>query len=112
MSSSERPLPQFPGGEHVQFWWLFGISVAVSLGMLAIDQHWPGQPDGHLGDPEEALDVPGQDAGVEGVAPDVLELGRQATGAIFSQGVSFDGEIPDALFYGLLRPEWKGIVQS
>ena len=30
------PLPQFPGGEHAQFWWLFGISVLVGLGMLAM----------------------------------------------------------------------------
>ena len=30
------PLPQFPGGEHAQFWWLFGISVAIAAGMLAM----------------------------------------------------------------------------
>ena len=30
------PLPQFPGGEHAQFWWLFSISVAVAVGMLAM----------------------------------------------------------------------------
>ena len=30
------PLPQFPGGEHAQFWWLFGISVAIAVGMLAM----------------------------------------------------------------------------
>jgi len=30
------PLPQFPGGEHAQFWWLFGISMTVVVGMLAM----------------------------------------------------------------------------
>jgi magnesium transporter len=30
------PLPQFPGGEHVQFWWLFGIMVATAVAMLAM----------------------------------------------------------------------------
>ena len=30
------PLPQFPGGEYVQFWWLTGISVAVAVVMLAM----------------------------------------------------------------------------
>ncbi len=30
------PLPQFPGGEPAQFWWLFGISVTVAVGMLAM----------------------------------------------------------------------------
>jgi magnesium transporter len=28
------PLPQFPGGEAVQFWWLVGIIVAISIAML------------------------------------------------------------------------------
>ncbi len=30
------PLPQFPGGEHLQFWWLFGISVTIAVGMLVM----------------------------------------------------------------------------
>jgi magnesium transporter len=29
------PLPSFPGSDAVQFWWVFGIMIAVSLGMLA-----------------------------------------------------------------------------
>jgi magnesium transporter len=28
------PLPQMPGGEGVQFWWVFGIMAVVSLSML------------------------------------------------------------------------------
>jgi magnesium transporter len=30
------PLPQFPGGEHAQFWWLFGIMVVTAVAMLAM----------------------------------------------------------------------------
>ena len=30
------PLPQFPGGEHSQFWWLFGIMAAIAVVMLAM----------------------------------------------------------------------------
>jgi len=30
------PLPQFPGGERLQFWWLFGVSVATVVAMLAM----------------------------------------------------------------------------
>ena len=30
------PLPAFPGGEHAQFWWLFGIMTAIAIGMLAM----------------------------------------------------------------------------
>ncbi len=30
------PLPQFPGGEHAQFWWLFAIMVAIAVAMLAM----------------------------------------------------------------------------
>jgi magnesium transporter len=30
------PLPQFPGGERLQFWWLFGIMLAIAVGMLAM----------------------------------------------------------------------------
>lgn len=30
------PLPQFPGGERAQFWWLSGISAAVVVAMLAM----------------------------------------------------------------------------
>jgi magnesium transporter len=30
------PLPQFPGGEHAQFWWLFAIMVATAAAMLAM----------------------------------------------------------------------------
>ena len=29
------PLPHFPGGEAMQFWWVAGIMVALSIGMLA-----------------------------------------------------------------------------
>jgi magnesium transporter len=29
------PLPHLPGGENAQFWWLVGICVVVSVGMLA-----------------------------------------------------------------------------
>jgi len=36
------PLPHFPGGEPVQFWWLFAIMVAVVVAMLAMfrRKHW------------------------------------------------------------------------
>jgi magnesium transporter len=27
-------LPQFPGGEHAQFWWIFGIMIFISGGLL------------------------------------------------------------------------------
>ena len=30
------PLPHFPGGEAAQFWWLFGLMVAVVVGMLGV----------------------------------------------------------------------------
>ena len=30
------PLPQFPGGQAVQFWWVAGIMIAVILTMLAL----------------------------------------------------------------------------
>jgi magnesium transporter len=30
------PLPHFPGGESVQFWWVAGIMAAVATGMLAV----------------------------------------------------------------------------
>jgi magnesium transporter len=30
------PLPQFAGGEHAQFWWLFGIMVVTAVAMLAM----------------------------------------------------------------------------
>jgi magnesium transporter len=30
------PLPQFPGGERMQFWWLAGIMIAISVAMLAM----------------------------------------------------------------------------
>ena len=30
------PLPQFPGGEHAQFWWVSGIMAAVSASMLVL----------------------------------------------------------------------------
>jgi magnesium transporter len=30
------PLPQFPGGERAQFWWLFGIMVVTAVAMLAM----------------------------------------------------------------------------
>ena len=36
------PLPVFPGGEHVQFWWVVGIMVAISGVMLVLfrRKHW------------------------------------------------------------------------
>ena len=30
------PLPQFPGGERAQFWWLFGLSLVTVAAMLAM----------------------------------------------------------------------------
>ena len=30
------PLPAFPGGGAMQFWWVAGLMLAISLGMLAI----------------------------------------------------------------------------
>jgi magnesium transporter len=30
------PLPTFPGSEHVQFWWVAGIMLAISVAMLAL----------------------------------------------------------------------------
>jgi magnesium transporter len=30
------PLPQFPGGEPAQFWWLFAIMVAIVVAMLVM----------------------------------------------------------------------------
>jgi magnesium transporter len=30
------PLPHFPGSEPMQFWWIFGIMVGISLTMLAL----------------------------------------------------------------------------
>jgi Mg2+ and Co2+ transporter CorA len=30
------PLPPFPGGDSLQFWWLCGISVVVIVVMLAL----------------------------------------------------------------------------
>jgi magnesium transporter len=30
------PLPQFPGGERMQFWWLFGIMAVIAVAMLAM----------------------------------------------------------------------------
>jgi Mg2+ and Co2+ transporter CorA len=30
------PLPPFPGGDRAQFWWLFGISMAIVVAMLAM----------------------------------------------------------------------------
>ncbi len=29
------PLPTFPGGDGAQFWWIFGMMIALSIGMLA-----------------------------------------------------------------------------
>jgi magnesium transporter len=36
------PLPHLPGGETMQFWWICGICLAVSAGMLALfrRKHW------------------------------------------------------------------------
>jgi magnesium transporter len=28
------PLPHFPGGDHAQFWWVFGIMLVICAGML------------------------------------------------------------------------------
>ena len=30
------PLPHFPGGEAAQFWWIFGIMIAIAAAMLAV----------------------------------------------------------------------------
>jgi len=30
------PLPHFPGGAEVQFWWVLGLMLALSGGMLAV----------------------------------------------------------------------------
>ena len=30
------PLPQFPGGDHAQFWWLFGSMTVIVVAMLAM----------------------------------------------------------------------------
>jgi magnesium transporter len=30
------PLPRFPGGDQMQFWWIFGIMLAVVVGMLTM----------------------------------------------------------------------------
>src|SRR4051812_3214419 len=30
------PLPRFPGGESMQFWWLFGIGMVITVSMLAM----------------------------------------------------------------------------
>ena len=43
--------------------------------MLAVDQQRAGQPDRHLRDPDEVLDVPGQDRRVERVGGDLVEVG-------------------------------------
>jgi Mg2+ and Co2+ transporter CorA len=29
------PLPHLPGGDGAQFWWILGIMLAMSIGMLA-----------------------------------------------------------------------------
>ena len=42
--------------------------------MLAVDQQWPGEADGDLGDAEEVLDVAGQALGRHRVVPHVVEL--------------------------------------
>jgi Mg2+ and Co2+ transporter CorA len=30
------PLPHLPGGEAAQFWWIFGILIALAAAMLAV----------------------------------------------------------------------------
>jgi Mg2+ and Co2+ transporter CorA len=30
------PLPHFPGGDTLQFWWVAGIMAAVAAAMLAV----------------------------------------------------------------------------
>jgi Mg2+ and Co2+ transporter CorA len=30
------PVPHFPGGEAVQFWWVIGIMVGLAVGMLTV----------------------------------------------------------------------------
>jgi magnesium transporter len=30
------PLPQLPGGEHAQFWWVTGLMVAMIVAMLTV----------------------------------------------------------------------------
>ena len=34
------PLPHFPGGEAIQFWWLFGIMAIAIVVMLALFRRW------------------------------------------------------------------------
>ena len=36
------PLPHFPGGDAAQFWWIFGIIIALAAAMLAVfrAKHW------------------------------------------------------------------------
>ncbi len=33
------PLPQFPGGPHLQFWWLMGIITVIVVSMLSFFRH-------------------------------------------------------------------------
>jgi magnesium transporter len=33
------PLPEFPGGDAVQFWWVAGTMVLISIAMLAVFRH-------------------------------------------------------------------------
>jgi magnesium transporter len=33
------PLPQFPGGEGAQFWWISGIMSAITIGVYAVFKH-------------------------------------------------------------------------
>ena len=49
--------------------------VELALRVLAVDEQRPGDPERHLGDPGEVLDVAGQDRRVERVGADVLEAG-------------------------------------
>jgi magnesium transporter len=30
------PLPQFPGGQDMQFWWVAGLMATIIIGMLAL----------------------------------------------------------------------------
>jgi hypothetical protein len=49
--------------------------VELALGMLAVHEHRTGQPDRHLRDADEVLDVAGQNGRVERVTSDMRERG-------------------------------------
>ena len=59
--------------------------------MLAVDPQRPGEPDRHLRDADEILDVAAENGGVEGEAADVVEPGlclRLDEGASVGRGLA------------------------